>query len=151
MRRWLILVSIAFLLVLIVAATVLNTRYVMSGAGVFQLATLLNQVGRPLVALILAAVLIARFRDIWSRRVDLDEQVTSGVAKLAQRTGVVLMVFFYVILAFVVYFQLALPSGRRADLPIFFISAPLMTALPVGYFLFELGRLLDMDRRRANA
>jgi hypothetical protein len=150
-RRWLILVSIAFLVVLLLATTLLSARYVMSGASVFQLATLLNQLGRPLVALIFAAVLVARFRDIWSRRVDVDEAVSSGIARVAQVTGIVLMVFFYIILLLVIYFQLVVPTRQRAELPIFFIFGPLLTALPVGYFLFELGRLIDKDRRGASA
>ncbi len=73
--------------------------------------------------------------------------MSSGIAKVAQITGIVLMAFFYVILLLVIYFQIAIPPGQRAELPIFFIFSPLLTALPVGYFLFELGRLIDKDRR----
>ena len=148
MRRWLILVSIASLIALMLATALLGSRYATGGAF-FQLATLLNQLGRPIVALIFVAVLVARFRDIWSRRVNVDEETSSGIAKVAQTTGIVLLIFSYFVLLLIVYFLVAVPLRQRAEAPVFFKLAPLLTALPAGYFLFEIGRLIDKDRRSA--
>lgn len=148
-RRILILTSIVLLITLLLATTLLSFRYVMSGAGLFAIATLLNMFGRPLVAIIFSAVLVARFRDIWSRRVDVAERAESGIARLAQTSGMVLLVFSYAILIVILFFQFFVPRAHRAELPIFFIFAPLLTSLPIGYFLFELGRLIDIDRRQS--
>jgi cytochrome c biogenesis factor len=150
-RRWLVLLSIVCLIIVLLGTSFLSSRYVNSGASIFQLATLANQLGRPVVALIFTAVLIARFRDIWSRRVDIGEPVMSGIAKLAQGTGLALLIVFFLVLFLVLYLQFSIPTQQRAELPIFFIFGPMLTALPVGYFLFELGRLIDKDRHDSSA
>jgi len=147
-RRALLLTSIVCLILFVLASALFGSRYA-TGGDLFELATLAHQLGRPLVALIITAVLVARFRDIWARRVDLHEPLTSGIAKVAQGTGLVLMVLFFVVAVLLIALQVMIPASGRAELPIFFMFVPLLTALPVGYFLFELGRLIDKDRRDA--
>lgn len=146
MRRGLVLTSIAVLILFFLVGTFMTSRYVNSGAGLFQIATLFNFLGRPIVAIILAIVLAGRFKDIWSRRVDISERADSVLARFAQTCGVSLMMFFYLALALLLTLRFSVPSSSRAELPVFFILSPLLMALPFGYFLFEMGRLIDKDR-----
>jgi hypothetical protein len=150
-RRSLILLSIICMIVFMLATTLLTFRYVNSGAGLLQLATLANIFGRPLVALIFSAVLVVRFRHIWSRRVDINEPLTSGVAKVAQVTGLILLGVFYCVLAVVLYLRFGISAGLQAEVPNLFIFGPLLMSLPFGYFLFEFGWLIDRGRRDADA
>lgn len=148
MRRGLILTSQALLILTMLVMPILSARYVLSGASIFQVATLLNQVGRPLVGIMVAIVLFARFRDVWTRRTDVNESASRAMARFAQTTGVVLMFIFFVLLVLVLIMQFAIPAGERVELPIFFIFGPLLATLPVGYIMFELGRLLEKDGNR---
>ena len=126
MRRSLILLSIICMIVFMSSTTLLTFRYVHSGAGLLQVATLANMFGRPLVALIFSLVLVVRFRDIWSRRIDINEPVTSGIAKVAQVTGLVLLGVFYCVLAVVLYLRFGISVGPRSrgPQPLHFWSTP---------------------------
>ena len=38
-------------------------------------------------------------------------------------------------------------AGSRGQLPLLFLFGPLVALMPIGYFVFELGRSIERDRR----
>ncbi len=125
---------------------VLSARYAMA-EPIFALGSVFNMFGRPVVALVFAIVLISRLHGLVTRRINIDTPRATGIAKLAEVGGIVLLSLFYPLLVVVLFLEFNVPGSQRSQLPITILFGPLLSALPAGYFLFEMGRLIEKDKR----
>jgi hypothetical protein len=55
------------------------------------------------------------------------------------------------LLVVVLFLEINVPGSQRSQLPITILFGPLLSALPAGYFLFEMGRLIEKDKRGAQS
>jgi hypothetical protein len=147
MRKFLVLTTLVVTMLALVFSALAGARYVLSPAPVLQVGTLLNLYGRPLVALLVLIVLAARFKDIWKGSVRLDEPCEHRIAGFAQSLGLVLMGGALVLLVGVLTLHFSTSALNRGQLPLFFLFGPLVALMPIGYFVFELGRSIERDRR----
>jgi len=146
MRKVLVLIALGFTMLLLLGVTFSAARYVLSPAPILQLGTLLNLYGRPLIAALAVFVLAARFSDVWSGRASMRPASTSRIAGFAQGLGITLIAAGIVLLVGVLVLNFTIPQQHRAEIPLFFLFGPLLTCLPFGYVVFEIGLSLARDR-----
>jgi len=151
MRKFLVLTTLIVTMLAALFGALAGARYVLSPAPVLQVGTLLNVYVRPVVALLALIVLAARFKDIWKGSVRLDEPCEHKIAGFAQGLGYVLMGGALVLLVGVLALHFSISARIRAELPLFFLFGPLIALMPIGYFLFEIGRSIERDRQLAAA
>lgn len=149
MRKFLVLTTLVVTMLSALFSAIAEARYVLSGAPMLQIGTLLNLYGRPIVALLVLIVLAARFKDIWKGSVRLNEPCQHRIAGFAQGLGYVLMGGALVLLVGVLTLHFWIPARHRGELPLFFLFGPLIALMPVGYVVFELGRSIERDRQLA--
>jgi hypothetical protein len=146
MRKVLVLIAIGFTMLVLLGVTLVGARYVLSPAPILQIGTLLNLYGRPLIALLIAIVLAARFADVWTSRATLNPASSSRMASFAQALGITLIAIGIVLLIAVLVLNFAIPRQHRGEIPLFFLFGPLLAFIPFGYFTFEIGLSMSRDR-----
>jgi hypothetical protein len=142
MKRTIYLLSLVLLILAVIFSIFSGGRYIMSGAGIFQIGTLLNSIFPVIFGLMLTFGLCSRFMSVWRKHVDINSPANNKSTKIIQAAGMALMYAFYVILSIVI---ILLILGSPIRVEISFLFFPLLKVLPVGYALFELARLIDHD------
>lgn len=144
MNRKLYLLSTGLLIIGAILSTLSGFRSFLSPVLLFKIGTIINIIFSVSIGLLLAYMLCLRFGAVWKNKIDITMQAKTKHAFYIQRSARFLLYGYYMLLPIIL---LLIFFGGPIKSEIRFLFFPLLKVLPVGYILFEMSRLIDIDSR----